>query len=150
MQENEVETTVQTDAPSENAGETTSRFKTPDELLKAYECLEKEFTKRSQKLKALEKELSEKAPSNVAYAQNDWQQKVDDFFESRPEIAPFKKEIAEEILKNDLGSNENCLEIAGARVVLNNYKSPKDYLFDEDFVVENVLSNEKIRDRIIK
>ena len=105
MQENEVETTVQTDAPSENAGETTSRFKTPDELLKAYECLEKEFTKRSQKLKALEKELSEKAPSNVAYAQNDWQQKVDDFFESRPEIAPFKKEIAEEILKNDLGSN---------------------------------------------
>ena len=49
MQENEVETTVQTDAPSENAGETTSRFKTPDELLKAYECLEKEFTKRSQK-----------------------------------------------------------------------------------------------------
>lgn len=99
MQENEVETTVQTDAPSENAGETTSRFKTPDELLKAYECLEKEFTKRSQKLKALEKELSEKAPSNVAYAQNDWQQKVDDFFESRPEIAPFKKEIAEEILK---------------------------------------------------
>ena len=42
MQENEVETTVQTDAPSENAGETTSRFKTPDELLKAYECLEKQ------------------------------------------------------------------------------------------------------------
>lgn len=150
MQENEVETTVQTDAPSENAGETTSRFKTPDELLKAYECLEKEFTKRSQKLKALEKELSEKAPSNVAYAQNDWQQKVDDFFESRPEIAPFKKEIAEEILKNDLGSNENCLEIAGARVILNNYKSPKDYLLDDDFVAENVLSNEKIRDRIIK
>lgn len=28
-------------------------------------------------------------------------------------------------MKNDLGSNENCLEIAGARVVLNNYKSPK-------------------------
>lgn len=84
MQENEVETTVQTDVPSENAGETTSRFKTPDELLKAYECLEKEFTKRSQKLKALEKELSEKAPSNVAYAQNDWQQKVDDFLNRVP------------------------------------------------------------------
>ena len=44
MQENEVETTVQTDAPSENAGETTSRFKTPDELLKAYEW---DMTRRS-------------------------------------------------------------------------------------------------------
>ncbi len=53
-------------------------------------------------------------------------------------------------MKNDLGSNENCLEIAGARVILNNYKSPKDYLFDDDFVVENVLSNEKICDRVIK
>lgn len=61
-----------------------------------------------------------------------------------------KKSLQTEILKNNLGSNENCLEIAGARVVLNNYKSPKDYLFDDDFVVENVLSNEKICDRVIK
>lgn len=153
MQETEVETIVQTDAEivaPENAGETTSRFKTPEELLKAYENLEKEFTKRSQKLKVLEKELAEKTPSTVTYDENVWQKKVDDFFEARPEIAPFKKEIAEEILKSDLGNNENCLEIAGARVVLNNYKSPRAYLDDDDFVAENVLSNERIKDKIIR
>ncbi len=153
MEETIVETVVQAETEQsapENAGETTTRFKSPDELLRAYENLEKEFTKRSQKLKALEKELSEKTPSTVAYAQDDWQKKVDDFFEQRPEIAPFKKEIAEEILKNDLGNYENCLEIAGAHVVLNNYKTPRDYLDDDEFVNDNVLNNEKIRNKIIK
>lgn len=136
---------------SETEGETTGRFKSAEDLLKAYTSLEKEFTKRSQKLRTLEKELSGKMVSpQKEYMLDDWRERVEKFIGNTPSVAPFKKQIADEILNGGLENNPDCLEIAAARVILNNYKSPADYLSDDEFVNEYVMKNEKIRDGIVK
>ena len=71
--------------------ETTNReigkFKNPEELLRAYGLLEKEFTKKSQRLKELENAIA--TPFKT---EEDWKVAVDKFFERTPSAKPFAKE----------------------------------------------------------
>lgn len=127
-----------------------NRFKSTGELIKAYTNLEKEFTKRSQRLKSLEKEVAERTPEVKEYMKEDWQERVNKFVENTPAAAPFRAEIAREILDNGLDANPNCLELAASKVLLKNYRAPESLAEDDDFVENHILKNEKIRDRIIK
>ncbi|MEG1612723.1 MAG: hypothetical protein RR357_00980 [Clostridia bacterium] len=127
------------------------RFKTSDELQKAYSSLEKEFTKRSQRLKVLEREMESKmeTPSPV-YSQENWQERVEKFVSENPSAKPFKKDIAKVILNGELTSNPNCLELALSKVLINNYRTPNALLEDSEFLDNHVFKNDKIREKIIK
>lgn len=127
-----------------------NRFKSTGELIKAYTNLEKEFTKRSQRLKSLEKEVVDRIPETKEYMKEDWQERVNKFVDSTPATAPFRAEIAKEIIDNGLDNNPNCLELAASRVLLKNYRPPESLAEDEEFLDNHILKNEKIRDRIIK
>lgn len=127
-----------------------SRFKSTGELIKAYTNLEKEFTKRSQKLKSLEKEISERKPELKEYEKGDWNDRVEGFFRTTPAATPFRSEIAKAITENGWENNPNCLELAASKVILSNYKSPESLADDDGFLENHILKNEKIRDRIIK
>ncbi len=124
-----------------------SKFKSVEELEKAYNNLEKEFTRRSQRLSKLEKELGEK----VTETPEIWKAKVDKFFSETPSAKKFAKEIAGEIAKdNTLRSRDDCLEVALNRVLLNTVKTPQDYATDEEFLKQHILGSDFVKKAVIE
>ena len=120
------------------------KFKNPTELLRAYGELEKEFTRRSQRLKELEGgrqgELSEE----------EWKAAVDKFFKEVPSAKAFAKDIANEIIRNpSLREDANCLNIALTRVLSDKFRTPEQLMQDGQFLNDYVFSNERVRDAII-
>lgn len=114
------------------------KFKTADELLKAYNALESEFTKRSQKLKEYEKKSEGKS-----------------FYENARELArkyPIAEKYAEEIA-NEVASAETQektnLEEALIKVLSSKIKTP-DQMAKDKTVIGKVLSDENNRDYIIQ
>lgn len=132
-------------------GSKTSKFKTEADLLKAYESLEKEFTKKCQQLKQLENK-SDVCDNALApqYEQSDWQEKVNAFFEQNPNAKNFVEQISECLASDKvLACSQNSLEQAYNKVLAKNYKSAQQLINDEEFVKNYVLNNEEIKQIII-
>ena len=127
-------------AGNENGQEVSyGKFKSAEELLKAYNALQSEFTKRSQILKEYEKKMS-------GY---DWEGKVSAFVDKYPIAEKYTEELATEIANNgELKDVENGLEKALLSVLSNKVKSVEEMANDEN-VIDRVLKNETIRERII-
>ncbi len=126
------------------------KFKNPSELLRAYNQLEKEFTKRSQKLKEIESQL-EKTDQVFQSDEKVWKETVDKFFEETPSAKPFAKEMAKEILCHpQLKDDKNCLVNALTRVLVDKFKTPEQLLSDGQFLNDYVLNSETIKNAVIK
>lgn len=136
-----MEQTIQIPAENGVKEQTASygKFNSAEELVKAYNSLESEFTKRSQKLKQLESEKQSKP---------NWAEKIDKLITSYPVAAELTEQIGEEIAKNDMTDDDNCLEKALLSVLSKNYKPPKEQAKDET-VIGEVLKNSGIKDKII-
>ena len=123
-----------------------SKFKSVEELEKAYNSLEKEFTKRCQRLAQLEKEV-DKAKVETP---EQWKAKVDKFFVETPDAKGFAREMAEEIGRDStLRARHDCLEVALARVLMSKYRSPKDLATDEEFLKEHILGSDFVKKAVI-
>ena len=123
------------------------KFKSVEELEKAYESLEKEFTRRSQRLAKLEKEMKQDKVETDA----EWKAKVDKFFTENPSAKPFAKQMSDEIIRdNTLRGRSDCLEIALTRVLLEAYRAPKDLATDEDFLKEHILGSDFVKKAVIE
>lgn len=121
------------------------KFKNPTELYKAYCELEREFTKKSQKLKQLEAEQGGFA------SEEEWHEAVDKFFDETPSAKNFAKEIACKIMDEpELKKDKNCLSIALTRVMLDKFKSPEELMKDGQFLEKYVFGSEEIKDKIVK
>ncbi len=132
------------------------KFANSDELLKAYNRLESEFTKKCQRIKELESRsepsLTEQGEEGSAplYAKDEWDEKVASFVEENPIAKRYAADISS-ILKSDpdLARDNRCLEIALGKAVSKGYKPPESIIEDGDFLEKYVYSNDKIRDRVI-
>ncbi len=135
-------TTPSTDNLGKQEGEF-GRFKTSEELVKAYASLEREFTKRSQRLKALEQHHTTPQPI-------DWEKKVDDFITKYPASRDFLADIGE-VFKgdNELAAKEDCLEKAYLQVLSERYRSEQSYAEDSEFLLKYAPLNADVRDAII-
>ena len=130
--------------------ETTNReigkFKNPEELLRAYGLLEKEFTKKSQRLKELENTIA--TPFKT---EEDWKVAVDKFFERTPSAKPFAKDIAKILIDNpDLRQDKNCLDIALVSVLSEKFKTPEQLLSDGQFLNDYVLCSDTVKQAVIQ
>lgn len=148
----EVEKDLQDDKQdsTENEGENKEqkqnfgKFKNPSELYKAYCELEREFTKRSQKLKQLESEQCGFA------SEEQWREAVDKFFNETPSAKSFAREIACKIMEEpQLKNDRNCLSVALTRVLLDKFKSPEELMQDGQFLEKYVFGSKDIKDRIV-
>ena len=92
------------------------KFKTAQDLKSAYQKLEQEFTRKSQKLKELEGKLKEKEEDDK------WARKVKDFQTKYPVSQSLGEEIAGYIKENGLISDEKCLEKALLNVLIQKYE----------------------------
>ncbi len=119
------------------------KFKTPEQLLKAYEELEKEFTRRSQKLAQYESGKSE-------MSDEEWKNQVDKFFDTTPSARAFARDIAKEIVAHpELKQDKNCLSVALTRVLASKFRTPEQLMQDGQFLTEYVLSSKQVKDMVI-
>lgn len=123
------------------------KFKNPEELLKAYQELEKEFTKKSQKLSKLEA-LAD--GESQVFDDESFKVAADKFFENTPSAKPFAKDIALKIIeKPELKKDKNCLSVALMQVLIDKFRTPEQLMQDGQFLNDYVLSSSKIKDAII-
>lgn len=124
--------------------ENLGKFKDAESLLQAYNNLESEFTKKSQRLAQLEDEKDLREIEIIKKA--DIEQRVEDYANKFELVRPFK-----ENLKTILTENENAnLEDEILRLISNNYNNAEGFMHDEDFLNNYIYSNQEIKDKIIK
>ncbi len=132
-----------TEQPNLNGSEPFGKFKDAESLVKAYNNLEAEFTKKSQRLKLLEDENSlQQATLN---RNQQIEEDVNNFVEKFSECIPFSSAIKETMQKENLTLNEAALNI-----LAKNYISPQNLILNEDFLNNYVYNNAQIKDKIIK
>lgn len=130
----------------ENQEQRFGKFKNPNELYKAYCELEKEFTRRSQKLKQLQNETE-----NGFASEEQWKEAVEKFFDKIPSAKNFAKDIACKIMEEpELKRDKNCLNIALTRVLADKYIAPEELIKDGQFLERYVFGSKDVQDRIIK
>ena len=131
-------------------GSPIGKFKNASSLLSAYNELEKEFTKKCQRLSELEKQQTDNVEKTPVYMSENWRSEIKEFLASHGEAQPFAKEIAKELMQDrSMAENKNALELAYAKVLSKNYKSEDSLLEDNTFLENKILNNEKIKSRII-
>lgn len=120
------------------------KFNSAESLLKAYNSLEAEFTKKSQKLASLELE-SEKA-QNELKKEAEQARKVEEFVSKFDIVKPFSSALKESLNKGeDVDLKEEAI-----RLISKSYKSAQDFSQDEEFLNNYIFSNQEIKDRIVK
>lgn len=157
----------------EENGSNFGKFKDSASLLSAYSNLEKEFTKKSQKLAELLKseeiknakltEINENIDNNSAneeksdnsiqafYKDDNWKTYSENFIKSNPEAKKYSSEIYDLIASDKfLSSSPNCLEYAFAIVKQKHQVGTENLLTNQTFLNEHILNNENIKNQIIK
>lgn len=157
----------------DDSGSNFGKFKDATSLLNAYNSLQKEFTRKSQKLAEVLKQneqenkhnLTEEIISNAEgnnienttdnstpiYKSKDWKEQVKKFFSENTNAKKFSKEIAQLIVSDpELSSNKNCLKYAYALVEQNNHIDTATLLKDPEFLNANIFNNQEIKNQIIK
>lgn len=148
MEENVIEQPVleteglgaQTDSENQE-GSIFGKFKDAKNLLNAYNNLQAEFTRKSQKLAEFEKENTK----NAVFEQ---QENLDEFL-NRTGNDEYKKDI-EEILNSDdeLSNLPNKYQVA-TKIIKEAKRKSADTLNDHNFIDEYILKNENIKTKII-
>lgn len=134
----------------ETEGSPIGKFKNAGSLLSAYNELEKEFTKKCQKISELEKQNTDNVEQTPVYLQENWRDEIKNFLNLNGGAQTYAKDIAKELMQDiSLAKSKNALELAYAKVLAKNFKNEDNLLEDETFVENKILKNEKIRSRII-
>ena len=133
----------------EFSGSSSKKFKTVEALEKAYENLEKEFTKKCQKLNELLSENNKEVLPQ--YKQEDWLNKVSKFIAENKNAKNYTKEIADILVRDEeLAKKEDALSLAYSKVLDENYKTKEELINDSDFLNEFVFNNDQIKNKIIE
>lgn len=146
------------------------KFENSEALLKAYNNLEAEFTRKSQQLKELSKNIETKTDEKEVisteiegknsvpdvkeeiplFEKPEWREHLDAFLKANPIGKKYAKEIAEILVEDTaLNKDKHCLDVALSRVLSNKLKNPVDILGD-DKIREYVFTNEDLKSGIIK
>ena len=123
------------------------KFKDVSSLLSAYNSLQAEFTKKCQKLSELTKTCDNNAD---ALPQEQWAEKVNTFLSNNQEAKPYAKEISNVLLTNsELYKDENGLEKAWTKVLLDNVLSLKQQMQDKSFIADLINNDNELKQSII-
>ena len=120
------------------------KFNSAESLLKAYNSLEAEFTKKSQKLAHLESENVK--TQNEINKKAEQERKVEEFVSKFEIVKPFTSALKESLQKSEnLDIKEEAI-----RLISSTYKTAESYSQDEEFLNNYIFSNQEIKDRIVK
>lgn len=140
---------------SQNMGSSLGKFKTAESLLIAYNNLQAEFTRKSQKLSDMAKqlqELQENALKNEApcFERADWQERVEKFLQANPQAKEYVAELTKEILQdNALQKSVQPLEFAYSKVLAKKVRSPQELVQSDEFLNDHIFNNEAVKTKVI-
>ena len=119
------------------------KFKNANNLLSAYNSLQAEFTRKSQKLSEFQKKLDDFA--NFKQYEN-----IDDFINDTTDSDKYKKEITEILVNdNEINSLPNKYQVAFKIIKESNNKLAEN-LNNQEFLDKYIYSNESIKNKIIE
>ncbi|MBR1867941.1 MAG: hypothetical protein IJ800_05115 [Clostridia bacterium] len=135
-------------------GVTFGKFKDPRSLVRAYESLEAEFTRRSQRLKQLERESQAKGETRSsdpvpfdATGGNDDAKEI--FLKRFPRAKALSSEIAA-FAVNDNDFTAGNLERAYARLLEREIDRSENKLNDRDFLIKKIREDPTVANEIVK
>ncbi|MDD4211225.1 MAG: hypothetical protein PHC46_02380 [Clostridia bacterium] len=137
-------------------GSLLGKFKSAESLMDAYNNLQKEFTRKSQKLSELNKQLDEvkenaKKERAPLYESENWDEQVNNFLTANPSAKEYVAEISQVILNDKvLACAPHSLEMAFGKVLASKFSNLNELVEEEDFVNKYILTNQKIGDTVIK
>lgn len=140
----EVQEVTNAEQPGTGSAEATSvsKFKSGQDRDRAYAELEREFTRRSQRLRELELENeSLKAPDPV-------QEEVEAFLKEFPEAAKAADSIAEALAQQDADSPDALLR--AYLKVLTAQQNSQELIRDEEFVYRCAVENPAVKERVVR
>lgn len=131
--------------PTAEKEEAIGKFSNKDELYAAYSALEKEFTRRSQRLKTLEKQIDDLNKANLLKEEGKikTQTAVAETVSKYPNLLPIQDEIALSFEGLDV-EDEAALWCALGQLLAPKYRSAEDILNSEGFLEDYVLSNKDV------
>ena len=129
-----------TDVGSINLG----KFKDAESLLKAYNSLQTEFTKKSQRLSELENSKTEFTREEKI------NQAIKELTENHNIAQKFSQQIKEAVKSVDAQDYRQMVRDELLKNLERNYKSADDYMMDEQFLTNFVYNNQAVRDNIIR
>ena len=119
------------------------KFKDAKTLLDAYNSLQSEFTRKSQKLAEFQKELEENA--NFKKYQN-----LDDFIKDTTDSDKYKKEITEIFINdNEINNLPNKYQVA-FKIIKEAESKLANNLNSQEYIDKFILNNENIKSQIIE
>lgn len=125
-----------------NEGSIYGKFKDAETLLEAYNSLEAEFTRKSQKLSELQKKLEEKND----ISNND---SIENVLNNITDSEKYKKEVMEILDKNqDLSNLPNKNQIA-FKIIKEAERKTEEALNNQEFVEKYFDSNENIKQKVL-
>ena len=110
------------------------KFNSVESLLKAYNSLEAEFTKKSQKLASIESENIK--TQNELNKKAEQEKKVEEFVSKFEIVKPFKGALKESLAQ----SEETDIKEEAIRLISKSYKTAQDFSQDEEFLNNYVFS----------
>ena len=132
---------------------TYGKFKTLEALIGAYDSLEAEFTRRSQRLKELEREASARAKTDsegraVSEQTLGGRESAEDFFERYPRAKAFFQSGAATELGDEQCSEDK--ERVYIKLLENELSRQQNDLSDKNFLLEKVKGDPAIEREIVK
>lgn len=141
----ENETLEQLDAEpekSENSKSSTyGKFKDAETLFEAYNSLQAEFTRKSQKLAEIQKKLEE----NAFFSQED---KIENYLSEPTDLEKYKKEVTEILENNKELSNLPNKNYVALKIIKEAERKTANTLNDPNYI-DKLLTNDSIKERII-
>ena len=128
---------------SENSeGSIYGKFKDAQTLLEAYNSLQAEFTRKSQKLAEIQKQMEE----NAVFSKSD---SLENILTNATDLEKYKKEVTE-ILDNDIElSNLPNKNFVAVKIIKEAERKTADTLNNQDFIDKYIQNNNTIKDKII-
>lgn len=126
-------------------GEIVGKFKDVNALLEAYENLEKEFTKKCQRLSELEKDKTQE--ENNLNLEIDTKLKA--FLSDNGEATSYSEMLKEKVLNDDsLKKMDDPFSYVWAEMVFDRLKGSNNS--DENILTDYIMNNEKIKNMVIE
>lgn len=129
---------------SESASVNFGKFKDAESLIKAYNSLQAEFTKKSQRLSELESEIK---PLNKMDKVNSI---VNGWTSDYSVLGAFKDELKDYLVNSDSDDLEKLAEQKIIKMLAENYVSPKDLVKDKEFLSNYIFNNDDVKNVIVK
>ena len=138
----ETEPEVQNQQPENSESSIYGKFKDAQTLLEAYNSLQAEFTRKSQKLADFQKQLEE----NAVFSKSD---SLEEILTDSTDLEKYKKEVTEILTQNEELCNLPNKNLIAFKIAKNVEKEIESKLTNQEILEKYINDNNELKNKII-